>query len=154
MTFLNEHASAFYGILTLIAVALAGLSGRHVLIKFALILLMDWAVYNVLIEVNGYAHSPMLIPTFDAAIGVWFGSLAWANRSLIGAAVFALFVAVVGWWWIEIGRHMQGSYECYLGANLIFLSQVLIVGGSGGWAFVADRLAGSQLRPRYRLARG
>lgn len=151
---LNQYAAAFYGAATLVALGLAGLSGRPTTIKFALILLVDWVLYNLLVEFNGYQRSPLLIPAFNAVFGVWVASMAWANQSKIGGFVFALYAAVVAWWWFNIAEHTQDSYACYLGANLIFLLQVVAVGGSSAWSYVADRVYRRQLRFYHRAARG
>ena len=148
------HPAPLYGLLTVAALALTALSGRHVLIKLALVLLFDWIAYNVIVDSNGFARAPLLIPTFDAAVGIWVGTQAWINHSRVGAIVFALFTAVVAWWCAEIWAHAQASYLCYLMANLIFLSQVSLVGGAGGFAYVVDRRRSGHMRAHPHLARG
>jgi hypothetical protein len=141
MTWTNEEIAGVYGGASVIALALSVLSRRDALIKFAMVLLFDWAVYNVIVNWTGYERAPLLIPMFDAAIGIWVGIVAWANSNLIGAMLFALFVAVVGWWAIELWDHAQATYLCYLVANMVFAAQVAIVGVAGGWTYMADRRA-------------
>lgn len=154
LAFLNEHAAAFYGLAALVALGLAALSKQHVIVKFALILLFDWVAYNLLVEMNGFARAPLLIPTFDAAVGIWLGGLAWANASRVGGAVFGLFVVVCACWFAAIWSHAEASYLCYLVANLIFLSQIAIVGGAGAWGYLVDRRASGHLRAHPHPARG
>jgi hypothetical protein len=150
----NEQIAAIYGFATIAALALTLLSGRQVLIKLGLVLLLDWALYNVIVDWTGFERAPLLIPTFDTAIGIWVGIIAWTNRNLIGASVFGLFVVVSGWWAAELWAHNQATYLCFLIANVIFLAQVAMVGGAGGWSYLADRRARSYARLHPHPSRG
>lgn len=150
----NALIAATYGAATILAMALTLLSGRHVLIKLGLVLLLDWSLYNVIIDWTGFERAPLLIPMFDAAIGTWIGVIAWANRSLVAATVFGLFVIVAAWWCVEIWSHSQATYTCYAVANCIFLAQVAIVGGAGGWSYLADRRPRGHVRLHPHPHRG
>ncbi len=152
--FLNTHAAVFYGACTIIALALSVLAKRETMTKIGLVLLLDWVIYNVIVSHNGFDRAPLLIPTFDATIGIWIGLLAWTHHDRIGAAVFGLFAVVVGWWCIEIWSHAQASFLCYLCANLLFLSQVALVGASSGWSYLADRRPRGRVRAHPHPARG
>lgn len=150
----NEQISISYGLATAAMLIMSLLSNRPVLIKFGLVLLLDWVVYNVIVNWTGFDRAPLLIPMFDAAVGTSIGIIAWANRSRVGASVFGLFVVVTGWWFVEIWSHSQATYTCYAIANCIFLAQVTIVGGAGGRAYLADRRARGHARVHPHPARG
>ena len=129
----------FYGTLTLAAIALAWLSGKHVTLKTGMLLLLAWACCNVAVELDGANRAPLLIPSIDAFIAVCVGGLALANRNLIAGSVFALYLLVGVIHVYAFSTHAQGTYPYYLALNLAYLGQVVVVGGAGGRAYLANR---------------
>lgn len=130
---------AFYGAVTIIAIILAWKSEQHVVIKLGLLLFLAWVACNVAVKVQGFSHAPLLIPSIDAVIAVCVAGLALANRDLVAAAVFALYLVVGVIHVYAFSTHAQGTYPYYLALNLAYLGQVVVVGGAGGRAYLANR---------------
>lgn len=143
----------FYGLCVGSALVLALCSRRHDLIKLALILVAGWALCNVSVEIHGASRAPMLIPTVDAILALLTAGLVALDHSKPAAGVFALFVIIEIVHVSAFGNHVAGTHTYFLWLNLLFLAQVVVVGGWGAWILVADRIA-EPPRMASRVSRG
>jgi hypothetical protein len=131
----------FYGACVIAALVLAVISRRVPLIKLGLILLAAWGACNVVVITHGHASAPLLIPTIDAILALLTAGVAAIDHDKTAGAVFAIFVGVQIVHVAAFETHTQGTYSYFLTLNLLFLAQVLVVGGWSAWVVVADYLA-------------
>ena len=119
------------------AVLLIGLLSRdHVHQKLAGLLLFAWASTNAADAMLGFEKSPLIVPSLDALTALFVALVGYANRSRQALVVFVIY-AIVGV--VHIGAfasHATTNYWYYAIRNVLFLAQLLIVGGSGAWLAV------------------
>ena len=135
-----------YGALTIFALTLAVVSRRADLIETGAVLLLAWLLCNAVVILNGHAKAALLIPTIDAILGLFVAGIAAHNQSRIAAVVFAIFLIVQMVHVAAFRLHTQGTPPYFLTLNLLFLSQLMVVGGAGVASVVA------RLTPAPRMA--
>ncbi len=139
-----------YGAWVLIVLVAALASGRVSLIRTGMVLLLAWAVCNVIVNLNGYPNAPLLIPAADAVFAVLAASVAVLERSKTAAVVFGLYIAAALLHVAAFATNTQGTYFYFSAHNGIFILQTLAVGGTGAWCCVLDWRARSPVQPRNR----
>ena len=135
-----------YGALTIFALTLAIVSKRPDLIETGAVLLLAWLLCNAVVILNGHTKAPLLIPTIDAILGLFVAGIAAHNQSRIAAVVFAIFLGVQMVHVAAFRLHTQGSYSYFLTLNLLYICQLVVVGGAGVASVVA------RLTPAPRMA--
>lgn len=115
-------------------------SRSHVMQKLALLLLAAWATSNVAVNLMGFDQAPMLIPSIDCAVALLVALVGFRNRSVIALAVFCLYVAVGLVHVVGFASYNQGTYTYYAILNVLFLLQLIIVGGSSARMAVRPRI--------------
>ena len=126
-----------YGLAVLVALTLTLAERRCPPILTAVALVLSWSASNIIVIGDGFAKAPLLLPMLDAILGVCVGIVALLYMNRVAAVVFGLFVLVGALHVYAYLQVMQGSYIYYTARNLLFLAQVLTVGGSAGYALVA-----------------
>lgn len=144
-----QPVAIFYGLCALASLGLSLASGRVLLIRLAWLLLGAWGTCNVVTMVYGFARAPLLIPIIDAILALCVPLI--AARSKTASVVFGLFVAIGIVHVDAFLTHTQGSTPYFVTLNLLYLAQVVTVGGASGLVCLADRPAGSPLFPRLRF---
>ena len=117
---------------------------------------------NLIVAHNGFGHAPLLIPTLDATLALLTAGMVAIDHSKPAGIVFGLFVLVEIVHVAAFQNHTQGTFAYFLTLNLLFLSQVAVVGGwmHMQWYRLADtprmaaRLHRGWLQPRPRAGRG
>jgi hypothetical protein len=134
-----ENIGLVYGILVGLVMLLALGSHEHVHQKLSILFLGAWMTTNLAVDLMGFSHAPLLIPSIDAVVAIMVAAIGYANRSTIALAVFLLYVIVSG---VHVGAfilHVQETYAYYATLNTIFLAQLLVVGGSSAWLAIRRR---------------
>lgn len=127
-----------YGFLTLLMLLAVWASGAHVLQKLGLVLLVSWASSNVAQAILGFDGAPYVTPAIDAVLAIIVAMLGVKNRSHVALAVVAIFFVQAGVHIVGFVADTNSSYAYYLALNLLFLAQLVVVGGAGvartmGW---------------------
>lgn len=120
----------FYLVCTLATVLLAWVSGSNSRQKLALIMVVGWIQQNVWTVSIGFANAPVWIASSDLVLMLLSFLVAYAHRSYAGALLVALFGIRST---VHLSAHLsgwQGNYLYYASLNVIFLLQLLVVGGS------------------------
>lgn len=139
----------FYGLCSAAALALALASQRELLTRLAWLLLGAWAACNAMTIFIGFHRAPLLIPLIDAMLALCVPLI--AAKSKIASVVFGLFVVVAIVHVDAFLTHTEGRPSYYLTLNMLYLAQVVIVGGASGLACLADRPGSSRLVPWLRF---
>ncbi len=145
--------SALFGLIVAGSLLLAMLSNSHVLQKVGLLLLFAWAASNVAVDWLGFQRAPLLVPTIDAAVCLGIAGVGFKNRSNVSLAIVCLYVIVGVVHVMALALRMQETYTYYATLNLLFLAQLLILGGSGAWVAIRNRAAGRDQRPGFSTPR-
>lgn len=120
-----------YGLCALIVFGLAVASRRAPLIELGLILTVAWLGCNAIVLRYGYAGSTLLIPTLDAILALCVAAVAGSHQNKVAVLVLALFVVVQLVHVTAFELHAQGGHFHILALNLLFLCQLVAVGGAG-----------------------
>lgn len=152
LAYVSNPTFLLYGGSMLVAGLCALLSRQRVLVTLSALLAADWLAWNVTLAVWGFTHAPLLLPSEDV---MWLGFAIILNRralhnDLVRLVAYLFLVAIVAWGaFIATGE--QNSYTAYLCANVVYLLQVFVVGGSAARWVITDRVAGrhwgGHLRP-------
>lgn len=129
---MDAYALAF-GIGVALVLFLAWTSGSHVHQKLSLLFLFAWSVSNVVVELVGFTDAPLLIPSLDAVMAILVAVLGYRYRNPTSIAIFTLYLLVGAVHVVAFILHLQGTYTYYATLNLLFLVQLLTVGGSSAW---------------------
>jgi hypothetical protein len=119
----------FYGLLVALAVGLAWASRNAVTQQLALLLMTAWALSNAALAAFGYSGEPYIVPSLDGAVAVGVAWVGYKNGSRTALVVFLLYVFLGG---VHVAAWAMGRLEGYLYygvKNLIFIGQLLVVGG-------------------------
>jgi len=147
-------ASFIYGLIAFSATALAWASGDHVRQKLGLLLQGVWATTAIAVTYMGFERAPALFPyvhTVAFLIVAWLG---FRNRSYVALVVFVIYGSLAVTDLVAIILREQGTYTYYATVNVLFVAQLLTVGGSSAWLAIrnwADR--GDQRRGLVRARR-
>ena len=145
---------AVYGLLVAATLLAAWASDSHVCQKLGLLLLFDWAATNLAVNYMGFEQAPLLVPTLDGIAAILVAMVGLRNGSRAALAVFCLYglvglVHVVGF-----ASHNQGTYTYYAALNVLFLLQLITVGGtSAARITIRARVPGRDKRLRPDPAR-
>ena len=120
-------------------------SGYHVLQKLGLLLLLAWATTNVVVATYGFERAPLYIATIHAGIACGIAWVGATNKSVTALVVFGLYALMAVVDIVALGTHEEATYGYYATLNIIFLAQLLFVGGNGAW--LAARYS---VHPRYQ----
>jgi hypothetical protein len=135
-----------YGLAVAAMLACVWLSRSPVLQKTGLLLMYAWALSNLAVDWLGFERAPLLVPSLDAIIAILIAITGYRSRSRLSLVVFGIY-AIIGsihvW---ALLTQMQETYTYYATLNLLFLSQLLILGGSGAWLALRSRAAGGHQR--------
>lgn len=144
-----DPIAAIYGVCVSAALVIVLVSGSHVLQKIGLLLMIDWAASNLAVACLGFHRAPLMVPSLDAAICLGVALIGHKHRSNTALAIVCLY-AIVGVVHVTaLVLRMQETYTYYATLNLLFLAQLLILGGSGAWLAIRNRAPGGHQRPRY-----
>ena len=119
----------FYGGLTVIMLLLAWASGQHVPQKLALLMLASWSTSNLAVSLLGFDGASYVTPAIDAALAVPTAALALNNRSWGAFWTLIMFLLQIAAHGVAFMANGQASYLLYLSLNLLFLAQVVMIGG-------------------------
>ena len=136
---LMENLGLVYGLVVGLVMLLALGSHEHVRQKLAILFLVDWISTNLAVDLMGFSRAPLLIPSLDAVVAILVATIGYKNRSTIALVVFLLYVIVGG---VHVGAfilHAQETYAYYATLNMVFLAQLLAVGGSSAWLAIRRR---------------
>jgi len=145
--------ASIYGLATLIVVGLAALSRDQVCLALALVFGAAWFVTNQAVAVLGFTHAPLMIPSFDAVAALCVAMIGARHRSRLALDIFILYAVVLLWHIVAFVTRIDGSYQHYLVANLLFAAQLALVGGHSGWRAVYHWTLGRGERARAGPAR-
>ena len=104
----------------------------------------------------------MVIPPSDATLALCTAGIAAFHQSRVAAAVFGVFLAVEIVHVAAFQLHMQGTFTYFLALNLLFVVQLVVVGGASVASIVVQlapaprmgaRLSRGGLLSRHRLGR-
>ena len=127
-----ELGVVIFGLLLAFTMILAWGSDTPAYQKIAMLLLGSWSASNVCVALLAYARAPMIIPSIDALIAVMAAGVSIRARSETGLAVVLLFVVEEVTHALAYASGATGHRDYYIVLNVIFLAQVLIVGGVSG----------------------
>lgn len=138
-----------FGLAVALVITVSFLSPSVVLQKLSLLFLLAWSTTNVAVWGAGFVHAPLVIPSIDAVVAVMVAVVGYHSRSRVARAVFILYGLVVAFHVGSFITHTQGQYVYYAALNLLFLTQLLIVGTTGAWLAVRHWpiARGQRLRP-------
>ena len=137
-----------YGAAVACTLYLALISHSSVLQKVGLALLFAWSASNVVVSLQGFERAPLMIPTIDGFAAILIAMVGYRHRSNVALVVFGIYAIVSI---VHVGAfvlRMQATYTYYLTLNLLFLSQLLLLGGSGAWLAVRHRVPRGHQRLR------
>lgn len=141
----------FYGLAVAAILGLSWASKSHVYQKLALQLMAAWALSNVLVGALGFSRAPLVIPTLDAVIAILVATVGYTNRSRVALVVFLLYAVVGIVHVVGFVTHRQATYTYYAVLNVLFLAQLMAVGGASAW--MAVRVWSDRSRQRARAYR-
>lgn len=114
---------------TLSAGGMAMIAGAPGPLKCALLLLANWGVSNLAVDILGFQRAPLVIAPADAVTAILIAGVAIRHHCRVGEVIFCLFVAggivhVAGFM-----TDTAGTWLSYAALNIIYLLSVLTVGG-------------------------
>jgi hypothetical protein len=107
---------------------------------------------NLAVAAFGFDGAPLFIPSMAAILAILVASLGWRYRSATALVVFILYVGSATLWVGAYVTSTQGSYISYLASNVMFLAQLLAVGGTSAADCVRHWTSSSRQRPRLSRA--
>ena len=132
--------SVLFGLTVAGILLLARFSKQHVLQKIGLGLLFAYGASNVAVDFYGFQQAPLMVPTIDAVAAILIAATGYRSHNMTALVVFGIY-AIVGL--VHVGAFvlkMQATYTYYLTLNLLFLAQLLIVGGVSAGVVLRDRV--------------
>lgn len=145
--------SYIHGALAFTAFLLAWASGSNTTLKFALLLLAEWILSNVIVAYMGFARAPEVLPELCGILAIILAVVADSERSLVGIVLFGLMLAAMIFDPWSYQQHTQGSRNYYIVLNGGFAIRAVIVGFSGVRYGVARWLRGGYTRPGHSPVR-
>jgi len=121
--------SFYYAMAVALTLVLAWAADNHVYQKLAMLLLFDWASTNVAVNYMGFERAPMVIPSLDAVTAILVAMVGFASGSQTALVVFCLYGAVGLAHVVGFASYNQGTYTYYAILNVLFLLQLVTVGG-------------------------
>ncbi len=122
----------FYGVCVFVMLAITWVSKDHVAQKLGLCLLASWSTTQLANALFSLEGTPLVMPSMQVGLAIVVAFLGYANRSRLALMIFVLYGVLIGihmMAWITQRTGDRGYFES---VNVVFLSQVLIVGGAGG----------------------
>lgn len=124
--------STLFGIAVAATLLLTWASGFHIFQKVGLLLMLAWAVSNVAVDYMGFPRAPLLIPSLDGLVGILIAMVGFQAKSKTALAIVVLYAIVSVVHVIALVLRMQETYTYYAALNILFLAQLLVLGGSSG----------------------
>ena len=135
-------------------VTLAGFSRDSAKFWLSIVLLWAWTAANFCVYRWGWTGAPLYLAWFELGMGILSAGIGYMSRSYIALIVTVLFGAQEV---VQLGAFMatmQGSTPYYVGLNLVYIAQLLVVGGASVGSLRLDRLARiRQLNPLHLHSR-
>jgi len=119
----------FYGGLLVVVGSLTWLSRYHVYQKMELLLIAAWATTNTAAHIS-FVTNAVVAPTSDALVALCIGILGYRARSEVARIIVVLYVFVLESWVIAYVYHAQLSRALYDIIGVLFLTQLLVLGGA------------------------
>ena len=123
--------SAFYGLLTLLAIGVAMTMGRAPPLMCGLLLLTDWFLTGQAVTWLGFDRAPALIAPIDATIAICILAVAVRGKCVVGYQIFGIYLIGGAWHLASYFNGQVGSYTYYAVLNILYAAAVLIVIGAG-----------------------
>lgn len=126
------HVAHWYGLAVLVMLAITWAAKDHVVQKLGLCLLASWSATQLANAGMGLDGTPLFMPSVQVALAIVVAVLGFANRSWVALMVFVLYGVLIGVHMAAWITQRTGDYFYFATLNVVFLSQVLIVGGASG----------------------
>ena len=120
-----------YGISGVVTIFLLLFAGSVAPLKCALLLMLDWALSNLVIAFLGWDRAPAMLAPIDAVVGIGILGVAIKHQCPIGRQIFALFVIGGFVWAAAFLGEREASRATYMTLNVLWAACVLIAGGPG-----------------------
>lgn len=147
------EVSHVFGIAVTAMLILVLVSDDHALQKVGLLLMTAWAVSNFVVNYMGFPRAPLFVPSLDAAITILIAMIGYRARSNVSLAVVCIYAIVGMVHVLALILRMQETYTYYAVLNVLFATQLLIVGGSGAWLAIRSCIPASGERARPHPSR-
>jgi hypothetical protein len=142
-----------YGLIVALVLLISWASKSHVYQKIGLILLADWALCNLVVNALGFERAALVIPSLEALAAILVATLGYTNRNRVALVVFLLYAAIGFVWVASYVTRIQGTYTSYAVLNVLFLAQLLTVGGASAGRAISFWTDRSRQRARAHRTR-
>jgi len=121
-----------YGLAMLAVLMLAWGSRDGYALKLAWILALNYAGTNISIAYLGFARAPMVLTILNAIAAILIAAVAISGGGPLAVIVFTMFLCEAAVHVAFFAEHAQGDFTYYLTLNVIFIAELLTVGGASG----------------------
>lgn len=141
--------SSLFGLAVCAMLLLVWVSDDHVRQKLGLLLLFAWTGSNLTVNMMGFTHAPLVIPSLDAMVAVLVALIGYAHKSKLALAIFVIYAFVGTVHITALIMRAEMTYNYYAILNGAFALQLSILGASSAWHSLSRWTAwgGERLRP-------
>lgn len=132
------------------------LGGNRRTSGLAAILFASYCATNAAVVGLGHSHATLIIPTINALAAMSVAVLGLSTPSFAALGTFGLYlILILGvHLWAFVILRAPGSFPHYLAANVVFIAQLLLVGGYSVRDLIRSRPTPRVQRGRIGPARG
>lgn len=135
------HVAGYYGAAVVVMLLIVWASQNQVLQKLGLCLLGSWVATQTANALFGLDGTPLLLPSVQGVLCVVVAGLGLRHRSFVALVIFMLYGALIAVHLAAYVAQRTGEYAYFATINLLFLAQLVVVGGAGATGLVSAWLS-------------